>query len=280
MLVPIVYFTSSNNTAYIAGIIAAGLGSENIQCRLVKVEDVIAGKVDISGAGVIGLGAPIYGGFAEPVLEWAKKHDFSSTKVFLFSTAAIAHMGSTGEMIDVITKKGGSVIGALEVKFTGAGDGIFFVERFSSRFAIDREGLVRALRFGEDIERVISRGEGFVDSTYRHRLGWLSLAVVRPIKAIGLFFIKRSIFHVKPDKCIRCKKCEKACPSAAIKVDNGGPVFYPGDCIACFRCLKECPTAALSLRLADNVPYYRGPWQLKGYVEPAQLKIENVKKKN
>lgn len=64
-----------------------------------------------------------------------------------------------------------------------------------------------------------------------------------PLGAIYGFFNPISIyrFEIKKDKCISCKRCQKACPMD-IKVYQSPNSF---DCIRCQKCLKICPTKAL-----------------------------------
>lgn len=46
--------------------------------------------------------------------------------------------------------------------------------------------------------------------------------------------------------CIACRKCEKACPSSAITVENNLAVIDPGKCIDCGECAKVCPQHCIS----------------------------------
>jgi ferredoxin/flavodoxin len=274
MFVPIVYFSSSNNTAYIARIIAKGLESQGIMPELVKVEDVRAGRYDLSQSAVLGVGAPIYGGFAEPVMYWAKSFDFSGKRVFLFSTAGIFHFGSTKEMIRLVEGGGGKVIGALEVTFRGAMDGIFFMRWQAERNPIRKADLERSLQFGHDIGSIALTGEGYADSTYHHRLGGLTLRIIKAVKDVVLPLVKRAFFEETCGLCVNCAACEKVCPVDAIRAKGECVEIDRDKCIACFRCFKACPKGALSLRFADKLEYYRGPWQLKGYVKPEELARE------
>ncbi|MDO8963052.1 MAG: RnfABCDGE type electron transport complex subunit B [Coriobacteriia bacterium] len=41
--------------------------------------------------------------------------------------------------------------------------------------------------------------------------------------------------------CIACRKCEKACPTAAIVVTDGLAVLDPATCISCYSCVDVCP---------------------------------------
>lgn len=50
-------------------------------------------------------------------------------------------------------------------------------------------------------------------------------------------------FSVSGD-CTGCGKCEKNCPSEAIVVENGRPVWKE-QCIQCMRCINACPQEAI-----------------------------------
>lgn len=273
MIVPIVYFSSSNNTAYVARIIARGMENPNLKPELVKVEDIGAGKYDVRPAKILGIGAPVYGGFAEPIMRWAKSFDFSGKSVFLFSTASMYHFSSTRQISDVIRKNGGKVIGALEMKFPGSIDGVFFSRKMADRHPLQRSELERAVRFGREIAAIVQQGEGYADYTYPHRFGSSIMPLVHAVKNAIVGIIKRGLFESSCSGCtgLECGACACVCPIDAIKVRGQCAEIDKGKCIACFRCFKECPAGVFSLRFAGGREYYRGPWQLKGYVEPDEL---------
>ncbi len=53
--------------------------------------------------------------------------------------------------------------------------------------------------------------------------------------------------------CIKCKKCEKLCPTGAIKVDEL-PVVDASLCDSCGKCVEGCPTKVLVL-MEDKIQY-------------------------
>jgi ferredoxin-type protein NapH len=67
-----------------------------------------------------------------------------------------------------------------------------------------------------------------------------------PLKMFG----SKAIFskHVTDGGCIGCTKCEKVCPSLAIKVDKGSrkALIDRSLCHQCQECTKVCPTHTIS----------------------------------
>ncbi|MBE6367250.1 MAG: 4Fe-4S dicluster domain-containing protein [Lentisphaerae bacterium] len=51
--------------------------------------------------------------------------------------------------------------------------------------------------------------------------------------------------HINSDKCVKCRKCEKACNANCINIAEQKIDF--SRCFMCLECIKECPTDAISL---------------------------------
>ncbi len=52
---------------------------------------------------------------------------------------------------------------------------------------------------------------------------------------------------VNVEKCTGCGDCTDACPSEALKVDNGKVSVNGDDCSDCAACVDVCPESSLSL---------------------------------
>lgn len=70
-------------------------------------------------------------------------------------------------------------------------------------------------------------------------------------RLIGHVFVKRLLtdkpFHVVEDRCERCGRCAKACPTGAVTCEKGGiPRWsHDGRCLSCFACYHHCPHHAI-----------------------------------
>lgn len=57
--------------------------------------------------------------------------------------------------------------------------------------------------------------------------------------------------------CIKCMKCERNCPTGAIKVINGIPEVDYSLCDSCNKCVEGCPTKVLVL-VQNKIEYQEG----------------------
>lgn len=69
-----------------------------------------------------------------------------------------------------------------------------------------------------------------------------------PLGAVYSFFNRISVLRIRNDeqKCIGCKKCERACKmNVSVLSEPDSP-----ECIRCGLCVKSCPTESLSMRFS------------------------------
>ena len=69
--------------------------------------------------------------------------------------------------------------------------------------------------------------------------------------------INGRFFKVKADKCVLCRKCEKACPTRNIRIDEAGKFSFGKACVMCARCSFHCPTDAFKIGILNG-------WRING----------------
>ncbi|MEM0466520.1 MAG: EFR1 family ferrodoxin [Candidatus Thermoplasmatota archaeon] len=281
--IPVIYFSASNNTKYLAELIAHGIRSQHLTAHLISLTEADTYKHDIHHASILCIGAPIYGGdYAPPMQTWIENTDFTGKTVYLFSTAAILFFGSFHRAKKLIEERNGTVLGGFEMKFTAAGDGFFYTKRFSERFPLTKKDILTAYSYGQQIASSFQQNTTtFLDYTKKHHLPDLTTFVVKHLLKDPLVFLFVHFFpRYDKKQCTVCKKCETICPTHAISITNSmkRPI-NPNHCIMCFQCAKHCSTNALYLTKNKKFIYYEGPWQLKGYILPEEI-IHYTKQKN
>jgi pyruvate formate lyase activating enzyme len=56
-----------------------------------------------------------------------------------------------------------------------------------------------------------------------------------------------------PEKCVRCKACQAACPAGAIEFDeNGNLIWHKEKCLFCKACEKVCPAEAIKFEKEEE----------------------------
>ncbi len=99
--------------------------------------------------------------------------------------------------------------------------------------------LLAAQKRAKEIRQRLTRREKVRDLK-RGMFPWLKTRIVGAI--FDRFFANDRGFHLTSGKCIKCMKCVKNCPTAALTIDkNGYPTWKKdGSCTACFRCYHLC----------------------------------------
>lgn len=268
--IPIIYFSSSGNTKYIANLIKSGLIFANLQPELIPYNSIKNKRVNYEEFEVIGIGAPIYAmAFSPNMLEWVKNLPRLRKKIkfFLFDTNA----GLPGTAIKYVRKileqKNFKFIGALEV-VVPTRDSVF-ESNLLKHVKWSRKKIEKTFQFGIKLGNIIRKGNGILDWSNSTLFGKIIRAYFRILENHLYKYVSRLIgYNYKG--CKSCKACETFCPTGAIKFNNK-PIINHEKCILCFRCLRNCPSNALYFKLLPKAKYFKGPRTVNGYIPPDDL---------
>ena len=270
MKIPIIYFSSSGNTKYVAELIKNGLILAKLEPELIKFNELKKIDLNFKNIKVFGIGAPIYAmAFTLNMLEWIKKLPRLRKKVkfFLFDTNAGLPGTSIKHVRKILEQKNFEFIGAIEV-VVPTRDSVFEL-KLLKRVKWRRKKIEKAFQFGIKIGKIINTRKGLLDWSNPTLFGSIIRAYFRVLEKPFYKYTSKLIGY-NHKECTSCKACESGCPTDAIKFDNK-PVINHEKCILCFRCLRNCPNNALYFKLLPKAKYFKGPKTINGYIHPNDL---------
>lgn len=232
----IFYFSATGNSKY-----AAQRLSERFPGKTVSIADAMKKKEFVYEAGK---GEKII--FVFPVYFWNLP---SIVAEFLEKLEIV---GDTGNLCAVITC-GGQLCGADRAFRKAAGKSDFEVRAVYSLKMPDNcvnyfkipnpEAQVMLLRSAEkELDNIMD------DIVFNFRAGYKSGIGGRIWSALCLPVYRNQCktgkYRVK-DNCIGCGLCQTICPSAAIDMEEGRPVWKKEKCVWCQGCINRCPVEAI-----------------------------------
>ena len=275
--IPIIYFSSSGNTKYIANLIKNGLILANFEPVLMEYNSLKKKNLDFEEIEVIGIGAPIYAmAFTLNMLEWVRNLPRLRNKVkfFLFDTNAGLPGTSIKHVRKILEQKNFEFIGALEV-VVPTRDSVFEL-KLLKRVKWRRKKIEKVFQFGVKLGNRINAGKGILDWSTPTLFGTIIRAYFRILEKPFYKYTSKLIGY-NHKECTKCKVCEENCPTEAIKYQNQ-PIIDREKCILCFRCLRNCSNNALYFKLLPKAKYFKGPKTINGYIHPNDLLKEYQQK--
>jgi ferredoxin/flavodoxin len=270
MKIPIIYFSSSGNTKYVARLIKNGLKFGRLESELISFNSIKNQYLNFEEIEVFGIGAPIYAmTFTLNMREWIRNLPNARNKVkfFLFDTNAGLPGPSIKQVKNILEQKNFEFIGALEV-IVPTRDSVFELKIFKN-VRWSRKKIDKIFQFGIRIARIITSGKGVLDWSNSTLFGAIIRAYFQKLEKPLYKYVSRLIGY-NHYECTNCKVCEKGCPTNAIVFDKK-PVVNHKKCILCFRCLRNCPNNALFFKLLPKAKYFKGPKTLHGYLSPEEI---------
>lgn len=234
----IFYFSATGNSKYIAEKIANSLNEE-----IINIENCIKDNnydFNLKDEQYLGIITPTYFWGLPIIVEefMSKVHFENSNNIYAFhiATYGTTSGASSKYMEKLLNKKEIILNGKYGIKMVDTWTPIFDVsdkEKNAKIEATTNEQIDKILHHIEKKEKIIFNNNSlpkFMANIYR--------------KTSYNNGGNTSKFKVS-NKCIGCGLCARSCPSKAIEIKNGKPVWIKEKCNLCLRCLHRCPKFAI-----------------------------------
>ncbi|WP_343005730.1 MULTISPECIES: EFR1 family ferrodoxin [unclassified Collinsella] len=235
----ILYFSATGNSRHVAEAIATRVGDRAVSIESYKDEQHPCIAVD-DGC-YLGFICPTYcWGMPSPAVDFLARASFdvpASAYVFTATTFGTTSGQATRFAADLLHEKGVDV---------GAQFGVQMPDTWTPMFDLSDGARVAAVnaRADEWIDKCADMVAGRVKGS--HGLRAVPTFAARLYYRFGLPTCEdTSKFTVDAKACVGCGLCARRCPTDAIKMRGGRPVWVKPSCAACLRCLHSCPKFAI-----------------------------------
>ena len=232
------YFSATGNSKYIAENVANRLND-----KIINIENCIKDSCydfNLKDEQYLGIITPTYfWGLPKIVEEFINKVSFeNNNNIYTFHIATYGTTTGAGNkyMKELLNKKGIILNGKYGIKMVDTWTPIFDVsdkEKNTKIEATANEQINKILQHIEKKENIEFNNNSlpkFMANIYR--------------KTSYNNGGNTSKFKVS-NECIGCGLCAKSCPSKAIEIKNGKPIWVKEKCNLCLRCLHRCPKFAI-----------------------------------
>ena len=230
----LIYFSPTHTTRRILEEIAKGMGREAATVTDITHPEIRDQKPPVFGDDLVLMGAPVYSGrlpkdAARYFSELTARGALAVPVVVYGNRAyedALLELKNTAEACGFVSLAAGAFIG--EHSFSGK-------EYIIAQNRPDKEDLAKAFAFGRKIAELLESIQ--------------TLKEIKPLTVPGQFPYKEAVargpmdFIQVTDDCDGCGVCSPACPANAIDEANGYAT-RPEGCIYCCSCIKACPPGA------------------------------------
>lgn len=259
-------FSGTGNTYLLAEEFKRRFEDKDILTTIYNISADFSNIPNANGYDIVGVGYPIHA-FNAPqlVIRLAKKLEPVDNKyTFIFKSSGEPlklNNASSSKLIKILTHKGYNV--SLERHIVMPYNMIF---RHNDDLAKQLWVLAKQLVKIYAREVVNGKQEKVTTPIYKKlhtvpfRIEWFGA------KLNGKFY------KVDTEKCSKCMKCVRTCPTNNIKYEDG-KFKFGGDCIMCVRCSFGCPKNAINIGFLNS-------WKVNGSYKLKQLESDRHIKGN
>jgi ferredoxin/flavodoxin len=276
-VIPIFYFSGTGNTWWVGNQIADELRERGCEVQPYSIEQVTDGEVQelIEKADMVGIGYPIYGSDAPPIMNQFIDNlpvVTSQKPMFIYVTQAAWSGDGAYSMCKLFEAKGYQIRWAVHFNMPNNINADFgwiitmILKLFQAKLPC------AAKRAAKLAQHIVDQKTWIMGKSPFLSFGWTQRIFYRK----GFDSFRKDIWSVDADKCTSCGRCVRLCPVDNITLVDGLPQF--GDqCNICLRCFNYCPELAI---LAYKRPYNPDMFGAEPYQGPvSQFKPEMLTSK-
>ena len=275
MRLPILYFSGTGNTHYVAGYLARRLEHLPIEITVRSIEQSPAGA--IPEFDLLTIGFPVYA-VDSPIFfqDYLRHLPLGEGRgAFVFCTQGVFAGGAVRRNLQRLVSQGYIPLGGVSVTMPGNG-GLVFVSKDSriAQQALNKDfdhlkGADRLARRIEEVFQGMSAGQPARDYQVQAPR-YIDRSLIERLRPAAFERFTASVkrrFYAG-ERCNRCLLCVQICPAHNIRLEDGR-IQFADQCYLCLRCINQCPQEAIQIGgLTGGKFRWRGP---KGDFNPLQL---------
>lgn len=232
----IFYFTGTGNSLYIA---------KQIEENPLSIPQAIHRRNQEFSADSIGIVAPVYGHEVPPMVkDFMKNAVFHTDYFYIILTYGNRH-GGAAELAKKFCDECGIAVNYINV--------IMMADNWLPSFdmneqkKIDKKVEENMAEILADLAAHKNMISEVTDTDHKAHLQFLERMGQMPADAW------QHLLRVT-DACVGCGICERVCPSASVRIEEGKAVHIPGNCQTCLACAHACPQKAVQLTIPEVNP--------------------------
>lgn len=233
----IFYFSATGNSRH------AAHKTADINENIVSISEALKTKNTEFNIhdGKLGIVFPVYFfGVPQAVMDFINSAAINlkeKTYVYILMTCGASTANADKFVKEALEKKGISVNAVYSVKMVDTYVPLFKIADKAEQEKINSKADLELEKIKNAIDEKISGNQNKNPGLFPKTVTFFSYPFYKHRRFTKKFYVE--------DNCIGCGLCEKICPSEAIKIENGKPVWIKKQCNICLGCLHRCPKEAI-----------------------------------